>query len=260
MFGRVWELRVDDQVYEGFDMVATSRWPLKGSATVDLTVYHPPPDLVNLSRDKASVWSIRAGYQDQGAPVEIGSGCVIPQSAKYRRTGVDPTLELQTSNRKAASRVLLQKSFSATSANEVLNYIAGECGLTASLQIPDKPLYGRGYTLGGTPVQYLNSIAKDLKCQWSIDGQTLNFWPLDSQRQNTADVWSPETGLIGEPEIDASNNTVLASAFLRPGMRNGDRILVDSDTYDGLLTVIECSHEIDTSSADRWMTSIRGRP
>lgn len=260
LFGRTWDLQVGSTLYGPLSMRATVRWPSSGASTIDLDVWHPPPDMLGAAKDKATQWRVLAGYSSNGGASEIGTGTPIPKSVQYRLTRPEPVLTLQLSTRAAPSRIVLSRVWASVQASQALRDIAADLGLALSYTAGTlDPVYARGYAAQGTVSAVLPSLTRDLGCAWEIDGGTLRVWPAGEPQVLTADLWSPETGLLDPPETDGDTGQITAMARLRPGLRRGHAIQIDSETYRGAVVVQELQHEIDTDG-EVWTTTIRARP
>ncbi len=262
LWGRTWELQVDGTSFGPVSMRALVRYPAGKPGSIDLDVYHPDPDLLSLARDKATRWRILAGYLSDGDAQEIGQGTPIPKSVSYRRDTEDPVLALQLSSRAAATRIVLSASWPSVLASDVLADVAAQLGLSLAYTPSEiDPLYSRGYVVSGTVSAVMGPLARDLGCTWQIDGTTLRAWPIGEAQVVTADVWSADTGLLEAPQTDGETGQILASARLRPSLRQGHAVYLDDEGYTGAVTLLDVEHDLGDTDADTgWVTSIRGRP
>lgn len=258
LYDRVWRLIVGDVEYSGVDMRATARWPQGTTATVDLTVYHPDPLMVDQLRAGSVRVIVLAGYGEATGSVEIGGGTPVRGSLVYDRSVVDMPLTIQLSASGRPAATVLSAAWSTVTAREVLAYIARESGLIIDDQSDADVLYARGYVLDGGWASVVASLAADLGCSWDVDGTTLRLWPSDGVSRLTASEWSPLTGLMrAEPAGDVGQ--IRALRRLDPALRPGHLIKLVSDQYAGEVRVVEVVHEIDTQG-DTWTTTAVGSP
>ncbi len=255
LFGQVWEIQAGTQVFEGLDFRATARWPKDSGATVDVVVNHAGPILRGIVDERNERISIRAGYERDQGPVEIGGGRPLRDSISEDRGSVNRPLEFQLTARRITDEVVFSAAFGAVTASEVLEYIRGEAGLAGNIRLGREVQYTR-YSLSGGLEKVITSIASDTGSRWDIDGSTLRFWPEGEPARETADVWSPSTGL---ESVSGSGNEVRATAFLRPALRPGDAIRIVDEGYNGDLRLSEVIHEVDTFGGT-FRTSIVGAP
>lgn len=258
LFGRAWRLLVGDVEYSGADLRATARWPQGSTATVDLTVYHPDPTMVDQLRAGTARVSVLAGYAEATGSVEIGGGTPVRGSLVYDTTSVDmpATIQLTASGRPAST--VLSAAWATVTAREVLAWIARESGLVLDDQSAADLRYARGYVLDGGWSSVVGSLAADLGCSWDVDGTTLRLWPSDGVSRPTASLWSASTGLE-RAEPAAEQGQIRAVRRLDPALRPGHLIRLISDQYAGDVRVLEVVHEIDTQG-DTWTTTAVGSP
>lgn len=254
LMGRVWRIVVGSRSYSDIDLRAAARWPRDGApATVDLTVYHPEPAMVNAIRAGEPA-IVLAGYANDVGSVAIGGGRPVRKSLDYDRSSVDMPLTVQLSAAMTTSEVVLAASWPDTTAREVLASAARTAGLVLDDQSAADVRYPRGYVLAGGLTTALVELARDLGCRWMIDGATLRLWPVDGVARRSASVWTASTGLMSVTPAGADAD-LRATARLTPALRPGHTLRVEG----GDVRVLEVTHEIDTVS-DTWQTSIAGRP
>lgn len=257
LFGQVWELRAGSQVFTGLDFRAKATWPASGeSPMVDVVVNHPGPVLRAIVNAREERISVLAGYQRDQGPVEIGGGMVVRDSIEEDLASEDRPLEFQLSATRSARQLVLSASWASITAADVIEYVRQEAGLAGEVELGEDVEYSR-YSIEGGVSRVLDELAEDTSSEWDIDGSTLRMWPVGQPRRETADVWSPATGLM---RVSGTDDEIRARAFLRPSLRPGDAIRLSGTTHDGDLRVREVHHEIDTYGGDPWATTVLGVP
>lgn len=123
------------------------------------------------------------------------------------------------------------------------------------------PLYG-GYSVDGYASAALDKVVRSIGYSWSIqDGQLQILGPDETLQVSVPEI-SPETGLIGSPEMgtpEAKGKTPLLKfkCLLLPQARPGARVRLRSSRYNGLYRVKQATHSGDTAAVD-WYTEIEG--
>jgi hypothetical protein len=247
---------VGEQVYEGLSMRAVARWPAPGTpASVALVVNHGGPVLVEQVSAGTQLVRVLAGYEGEQGAVEIGGGYPIPGTVAEDRSSVDRPLEFEVSASRVASVALLSAAWASIAASEVIAWVAEQAGLATDLRLGTDPQFSR-YSVSGGMMGVLADLAESTESQWTIEGPTLRMWPQGDAYRPTADLWSPNTGLIS---VSGEGAEIRAQALLRPSLRPGDVVRIVDAGYAGDLRVLEALHEIDTYGAT-WYTSIVGVP
>ena len=258
LYDRVWRLLVGSVEYSGVDLRAVARWPQGSTGTVDLTVYHPDPMMVDQMRAGTARVAVLAGYADAMGSVEIGGGTPVRGSLVYDRSVVDMPLSIQLSASGRPASTVLSASWATVTAREVLAWIARESGLELADGSAADVRYTRGYVLDGGWASVVGDLATDLGCSWDVDGSTLRLWPSGGVSRTTASLWSPSTGLERAAPA-ADEGQIRAVRRLDPALRPGHLIRLISDDYAGEVRVLEAIHEIDTAG-DTWATTAVGVP
>lgn len=262
LWGRVWRIEVGRAGGRGVAVVGQRvtfgvRYEPGRPAVADVSVYAPAAALVEALYDPEALVRVLAGYEASG-PVELLQGAVVRDSVVDRRGSRDARVTWQVSpvGRRIAA---------ATLAADVRDARAGIQACVAALGLPldvlDLPRvtqYPRGYYLSGNPLTRLGELVGDCGAQYAVVDGRVRVWPLGGQARRTADVWSPSTGLL-DATRPGGDGKVTARALLRPGLRPGDVIRVQSAIWSGDLTVSDAYHEGD-SEGQAWYTSVQGAP
>lgn len=247
--------------YEGLHIAATARQPGYGQpAIADVRVWNLPTDIRDQLYRRDTLTRVYAGYEAQGAALLIHGG-TVRYSVKPDLSNRDPSVAWQVSSTTQAFKGFsLSKAYqSGTKASAIIEDIRLALGVpAASIELPADVSYARGYVVQGAPAPTLSSICADCGAQWSLQDGQLQIWPLGGPASRRVDLWTAGSGLI-EATAPGSDFKVRATALLRPSLRPGATVRVESPTWTGTLAVIDAQHEIDTAS-DRWHTSVIGWP
>ena len=227
------------------------------ATTTTITAFLPSASLVESLGQSGVVWRLLAGYEDTGA-VEVARGTVVKGSIQDELTPPDARITWQISRTSAELQLAtVARSWASCHASDVIEYIRQAMAVPAGIiELADDIEYVRGYVLQGAPKPYLDSVVADCGCQWEIDGGRLKVWPLGGEARQTSDVWAPSTGLLRVSSPDGDGR-IQAIALLRPALRKGDVVRLESRRRDGELIVREVSHQGDTRG-DVWYTQIVG--
>jgi len=246
--------------FEDIDLTFTVRMNGRSKPTLtDVTVFNPSDELIGLLGQSGTIVRVLAGYEEDGA-AEVGQGTIVKDSLDDLKLSADPRVSFQLTN---AGRVLanttISKSWRTVRASEVIEYIRQQMGLTPDVIIFAKdPLFSRGYVASGSPGLALASLVADCGCQYTIVDGRLRIWPKGQIARQKKDVWAEDTGLL-EAQRSSDGKTIRARALLRPGLRVGDTLQIESPVHNGNVVVQSGAHDGDTTS-DSWYTSIVGAP
>lgn len=132
--------------------------------------------------------------------------------------------------------------------------------------------YGRGYTLSGSPSDYLKKLAKTHSFNWVIENNRLVVVKSDSYRDGSIHQVSQFTGMVGAPEITEIGADV--DLKLNPKIKIGGRFQITSEfkTFNfsdvyfkgikesaglGVYRIFKIEHSGD-SYGDSWNSKITG--
>lgn len=123
--------------------------------------------------------------------------------------------------------------------------------------------FAHGFTASGDAQSDLDGIIRSAGCTWSIQDGQIQILTGDQDISGTAEVLSPDTGLVGSPEMGSSDKKngpklLKVKALLRPQIRPGTAFQVESAGIRGQFRAEKVTHEGDTFGGD-WFTSIEAR-
>ena len=208
---------------------------------------------------------LEAGYAATGLSlIFLGDARTID----HRREGPDWTTTIKAGDGERAFRwARASESFAeGTAASKIVKYLAEQLGVdkgnaaTEADQISAK--FDQGYVVVGSAQQSMDRLLGSLGYGWSIQDGVLQILRTDDYLRGTIiPEISPETGLIGSPEVGTSEKKgggglIKFKALLFP-TAPGKRVKLRSARYDGEVTVKRAVFDGDTE-AGPWYTEIEG--
>jgi len=244
--------------YVGLRIQFKASYSSKKPPLCDVSVNNPNDAMVAMLSDPTIVVRLSVGYED--GPVQLANGRVAKDSLQDGRDEAEPVVGFQINGAAAQLQAAsVSQVFSGTvQARTVIEAIRQAMGVAAeSIVLGNEASYARGYVLRGAPGPALTTVCRDCDAQWSIVDGRLRVWPRGREARRTADVWSGSTGLVSVA-APGSDGKIKAAAMLRPGLRQGDVVRIESPRWTGNVLVEEVVHQGDTEG-DTWLTEIQGR-
>ncbi len=253
LFDRVCTVSVDTHEWSGLHVAfRVTRTSSKSPNTADISIFN----LSEASRasigEKGQRITLIAGYKGNAALVFAGQ--VMQCQHKRVPCGWETVIEARDGHTQWLARAKAAYG-SATKHRTVLQQLARDMGL--SITPAQLDLVGDGETRGplvlhGYAQEAFETLCRTLELEWSIQDGTLQLLPLDSATRETAVVLTPETGLVGAPEIEAGKpgqkgKTAKASSLLQPLLRPGRRVELQSRTLTGSYRCETVVHAGDTA-------------
>lgn len=115
-----------------------------------------------------------------------------------------------------------------------------------------------GFAAAGKTATQLTELLDPLGLGWSIQEGQLQILGEKDTTSAQPIVLSPESGLIGSPEL-GDQGVVKVKSLLQPGIRPGRRIELDAESLQGLFRVERVTHSGDTHGAD-WYSEAELKP
>lgn len=225
--------------------------------------------------------SLKAGYAEEGGPVEVFRGDVTFGWSRFEGPDVVTTLELGDGAKQIRDSVVSLGYAKGTGARQALRDVAAKMGLTVrmSADLADRDLPA-GFSNYGSARTALDKITRGAGWSWSVqDGVLQVLGPAGTNNRTVVDL-AVDSGLIGHPERqrrgsheaiqveEAGTKRVKRAAsatekwdgwrvrsLLLPGIIPGDRVKLSSRTVDALLTVRKVRHVGDTHGGD-WISEL----
>jgi hypothetical protein len=133
-------------------------------------------------------------------------------------------------------------------------------GLDAALQS-----FTHGFTASGSAQSDIDTIMRTAGFTWSIQDGELQVLTADNDFQGQVEDITPDTGLVGSPEMGSSDKKggaalLKVKCLLRPQIKPGVAFQVQSEAFPTprQFRAEKVTHEGDTWAGD-WFTTIEGR-
>jgi hypothetical protein len=128
--------------------------------------------------------------------------------------------------------------------------------------IPDT--FASGYAMQGNAGEELTRLLAPYEKSWSIQDGRLEILGFTETLQEETVLLSPETGLIGTPELGSplkkgKPSPMKMKSLLNGKIRCGGRILLNSKNVSGVYKCTSVTHTGDTHGGD-WQTEIEAFP
>ena len=244
-----------------FHIVKTSE---KEPNTNKVTVYNLAESTRHLLQTKGMKLMLEAGYQATGI-TRLFEGDV--RFIDHVRKGGDWETELKCGDGERGYKYArLSESYApGTVAGQILKRLAQASGLAignvGSQAAVLSTSFDAGYAVSGPVMDSLHRLVKSLGYTLSIQDGALQILGRDEALEVMVPLISPTTGLIGSPEMGTprkSGKPALCkfTALLTP-TRPGSKVHLQSERYDGLVTVQKCEFVGDTYGGS-WYTHFQG--
>ena len=229
--------------------------------TAEIKIYNLAPTTRAQLQGKGDRVVVEAGYRAAGySRIFVGDTRTID----HRREGPDVVTILKCGDGERSVRyAYASESFAGGSTvADVVDHCAKSMGLAlgnVGVQLPalGKTLF-QGWTAHGFASTELDRVLRAVGYGYSIqDGEIQILAPGESIAQ-TIPVLSPETGLLGSPEMGSPETkgkptSLKFRSLLLPSARPGGRVQLVCERYNGVFKIKKASHSFDTMGGD-WMT------
>jgi len=263
LFGRAWRVQVGTLALGQLDVEFKVKRTLRARAgTCELIVYNlSEAHRAELRGLRRALVQIEAGYTDALAMLFRGDSrkvTVVREGTDWTCTvtGGDGEHALQTAR--------VSRSFSAGArVEEVVGACADALGigrgnLPEALQGAELGRVGATFAEGtvvhGSAAAELARVLASAGFEWSIQDGVLQLLPVGRALQRTAVVLSPDTGLVGSPEVGKSR-TVKAVGLIQPDLMPGRLVDLRSAVVTGLYRVEEVEFTGNTRG-EEWYANL----
>ena len=273
LFNRTASLKIIESTGQETDLsglrvaftVTKSISPTQNKAVIDIYNVSETTRSRILTRDNSIVLS--AGYVgDHGEEVVFRGSMLsfpvnkIPPIIQVRITAGDGS--------KALRETKISQSFEAgTSVKQVVTELAKDMGVAVrelGSQIQEQ--FSGGFSASGPVTPILDQVADKMGADWSIQDEELQILSQNETTGERVTVLDPASGLIGSPQSIPPDATQLASkaktqsrfkvkSLLRPKLRPGDKVQVESQDVSGLFKILSVKHKGDTHGKD-WTSNM----
>ena len=218
------------------------------------------------------------GYAEDIGLRRIFIGAVTHASSIVEGSDVVTSLELADGQIPLRDTVLTLGYSAGVSSEKILHDIAAQMGLTLYIA-PDVDFksYTNGYSYIGKPETCLDKVSDAIGALWSIQNNIINVILAGGSTQRRAQVFTPDSGLIGSPEriikgVRRPNKEAQKKrkvkkdkaekragwrikTLLAPTVNPGDLVRVESMPLTGWLRVESLSHQGGYSDQE-WYSEI----
>lgn len=220
---------------------------------ITVEIYNLGPDSRALVSKTNNLIILEAGYGKSAQ--QIFTGNVL--WGKTTKQGPDYVTEIQAADGLFAfQNARVDQSFQkGISTNQVIKTLVGALsgsgiGPGQVQGVPDGG-YNQGIVLSGSAVEELKKVCDKNDLQFSIQDGNVLILPYGSDTGQPAQVISPNTGLIGIPEIRAQDatgraNLVSFRMLMNPGLGIFQKVVLQSKFVNGIYTTAKISHDFDT--------------
>lgn len=229
---------------------------------VEISIYNLAPASRAALEEKGCRILLLAGYADQVS--QIASADI--RIAQSQKLGVDWVTKIEAGDGERAIKFARVKESWApgTPVSEVISKTVQALmldpgnALAKAKQISAQ--YSSGYVQNAKASDELTSLLEPHGYDWSVQDGRIEVLKKDEALPETAPLLSPDTGLIGAPEMGtpakAGEKPVLkVRSLLQPRIRPGQRFQLRSASRNGVFIARKVTHAGDTFGND-WYTDI----
>jgi hypothetical protein len=287
MFGRVYQLDIGlsgggTRTFDGFESPALNiqfmvqQTPNAHRSYAEITIYGVNRETRRALYEDGSTVSLTAGYREDFGQIFAGS----IENIELGRDGPDTFVRLYCQSGLQAFRdsVVFRTFAAGTSMTKIIRDVAGTFGLPVELigDFTDLPKAIKGYTFSRDTRSALRELGASFNFSWAILNERVLIIRDGARSTAQPYEYSPTTGLIGSPEINAEFGVDI-TVLLNPAIRPQDRYTVKSQTaaltFNGVYyqpqefpetvgesinRVLSLTHEGDLYG-DTWQTKIKGQ-
>lgn len=254
LFDRVVKVNVANNLLEDYDVEFDVVRTLEPEPNIaKIKVYNLPKELqAAVQKAEASV-SITVGYKRTAGQVFVGDVRYAPsavigsdwvtiiEAGDGEKDYKNAQVALTWAKGKQVSKVI----------EEILDsfdtVLPGDFAKTAKAKLKEQ--FPRGGALSGNAVRVLDELVRGYGFRFSIQDGAFQFVDATGQNQKTAVTLSPDTGLIGEPELGEKDKKTgkargKVKALMQPTVVPGSVIDVQgTSTIKGQFIVQKVTHE-----------------
>ncbi len=267
LFGRRYTLTIGDTRVSGLRLAFKIKKTLtKEPNTADISVFNLSETTRHKLQGKGLPVILSAGYEGTEAVIFSGDSRFIDDT----RSGPDWVKRIRCGD---GERAFQFERFRAsygpgTAIATVIRDAAGALGvnlgnLNEALSLPFKggrTLFRNGYTANADAIDVLETLLRGAGFSLSIQNGALQVLQGNAAVPSTAILLSPETGLIGSPELGSPEKKkkpphMKARALLQPLARCGGAFELRSENVKGQFRAEVVEHSGDTAGQE-WYTDL----
>jgi len=118
--------------------------------------------------------------------------------------------------------------------------------------------FTKGVTLTGKVSDVLDKLVPTAGLEWSIQDGQLQILPLKGVTQQTVIVLSPDSGMVGSPEL-GEKGIVKIKSLLMGGLTPGRKLKIEASLVTGFFRIEKVKHFGDTWGSD-WYSEVEAKP
>ncbi len=266
LFGRRATLTIDTVEITGLRIDFQVRKTIKKEPnTARISVWNLAEETrKSIQKDRVRV-TLQAGYVDNISLLFAGDLRIITS----RRAGPDWITNIESGDGETALQVRIAKSFTSATFKTLLEESAKKLGVgignAAELAAQGKfqdalTSLSNGVVLNDRVVNVIDRLASSAQLEWSVQDGQLQFLKLGEALGRSAVLLTPDTGLVGSPEL-GEDGSITARSLLQPTIFPGVPVQVQSRQIDAFFRCESAEYVGDTrGSGGDWYTEFEGKP
>jgi len=270
LYGRIWRVQVGTLQTDALDVEFKIKRTLRATpGTCELTIFNlTDAHRREIHGARRPLVQVEAGYRDTGLSLLFrGDG----RRSQIERDGTDFNVKVLAGDGAFAIRTArCGRAFGPdTRLDEVVRAIADAMGVGTG-NVPEAlraagldrvgALFPRGTAVRGPAARELTALLHSARLSWSIQDGVLQVLPYGGALARTAVLLSPDTGLVGSPEI-GEHGALKARAFLQPDLVPGRQVQLASAVQRGLyrITTAEYTGQSTGGGSSPWYAALELR-
>jgi hypothetical protein len=225
----------------------------------------------NLSRDSRKAVQkelvrvvLEAGYQDNVSQLFAGDLRKVTST----RDGADWVTSIESGDGEQSFRsARISKALKSATFSQLLKEAAKSMGVGVgnALELAKQGKFEKaigalsnGVALTGPSKRVMDRLTRSAGLEWSIQDGQLQLLEREKALEGTAVLLTPDTGLVGSPEI-GEKGVVTAKSLLQPDIFPGRKIEIRSALVNGFYRVESATYDGDTHG-NNWYVDMEASP
>jgi hypothetical protein len=215
------------------------------------------------SLEQGQVCFLEAGYTGLGGSDPVVARIYTGDVRWFHteRNGPDLVTTMECGDAEVALRgVHVEQAFGpGTTAAQVISYLTGQLGLSIGTIVPAvKGVFQHGISISGLASDALDHVTEMAGLEWHVTDGEVNVLEPNVPTDDTPILVAASTGLIGYPSKN-QQDIVFFKSLLNPHLRPGVPVLLNSETYSGLVRCRLCKFRGDTHGGE-FSVSVEAYP
>jgi hypothetical protein len=209
---------------------------------------------------------LEAGYPDSLAVIYAGH----TRDALSARENVDWVTKFECgTNERELAFARVSESFKPGASvfglvKKCVQAVAKDGGNLNSLEHVITDTFSSGYSAHGNAAQELTNLLEPRGYSWSVQDGRMQILRADEATADEPVLLSPDTGLVGSPELGApiikgGPSVLKVKSLLQAKLAPGKRFLLNSHSRSGVFRILKLAHKGDTHGGD-WYTEMEAVP